>query len=171
MRVCVCVRECACVCAYMYTRACMHACVCVCPCMVQCINVYIIVGLIRTEEELKEAINVLLPESGYILCPGIPVEMYKDCLEVVRFHSKEVHCFLESPFEHYEAVSCLLWHGPPYKKILQCHPVHDSCTSCKKGTCICVSALQQVMVCSLFLCRCTATYHSLPLRLSSVIRS
>ena len=140
MCVCVCVCACACthvcVCVRVCVRTCVHvrACmrVCVYPCMVQCINVYIIVGLIRTEEELKEAINVLLPESGYILCPGIPVEMYEDCLEVMRFHSKEVHCFLESPFERYEAVSCLLWHRPPYNNMLQCHPMHDSCTSCKK---------------------------------------
>ena len=110
----------------------MHMYVCIHACIVQCINVYIIVGLIRTEEELKEAINVLLPESGYILCPGIPVELYKDCVEVVRFHSKVVHCFLEPPFERYEAVSCLLWHRPPYKKMLHCHPIHNSCTSCKK---------------------------------------
>ena len=107
---------------------------CVCACVrayVHVCDIYIHVGLIRTEAELKEAIKVLLPESGYILCPGIPVEMYKNCLEVVRFHSK-VHCSLEPPFEHYEATSCLLWHRPPYKKTLQCHPMHNSCTSCKK---------------------------------------
>lgn len=88
--------------------------------------------MIRTDAELLEAVNVLLPESGYVLCPGIPMELYSDCVEVVRFHSKEVRCFLEPTCERYEATGCLLWHKPPYKKMLQCHPMHDSCTSCKK---------------------------------------
>ena len=61
------------------------------------------IGLIRTEAELKEAVSILLPELGYVLCPGIPVEMYKDCLEVVRFHSREVQCLLEVPYERCEA--------------------------------------------------------------------
>ena len=71
--------------------------------------------------------SVLLPES----CPGIPVELYKDCVEV-QFYTKEVHCFLEPPFERYEAMSCLLWHRPPYKKMFHCHPIHNSCISCKE---------------------------------------
>ena len=104
-----------------------------CVCVYIC-DVYMCMytGLIRSEVELKEAISILLPESGYVLCPGIPAELYKNCLEVVRFHSKEVHCFLEPPFERYEAIYCLLWHRPPYRKMLQCHPMHNSCTSCKK---------------------------------------
>ena len=64
-----CVRE-KCVCV----SVCVCVCVCVCGIVHEC--VHNIVGLITIEE-------VLLAESGYILCPGIQVEMYKDCLEVV----------------------------------------------------------------------------------------
>ena len=58
---------------------CVHACVCVC---VYICDVYMCMytGLIRSEVELKEAISILLPESGYVLCPGIPAELYKNCL-------------------------------------------------------------------------------------------
>ena len=47
-------------------------------------------GMIRADAELLEAVHVLLPESGYVLCPGIPVDLYRYCWQVVRFHSKEV---------------------------------------------------------------------------------
>ena len=82
--------------------------------------------------EFVEAVKVLLPESGYVFCPGISVVAYRDFFEVLHYHSKEIHCILEPPIERYEATDCLLWHEPAYQKTNLCHPIHDSCSSCKK---------------------------------------
>lgn len=93
---------------------------------------YLHIGCIASEDQFVEVLNTLLPESGYVYCPGISVEAYRDYFEVVRYHSKEVRCILEPPIECYEAAKCLLWHKPSYKKTAYCHPMHNSCNACKK---------------------------------------
>ena len=80
------------------------------------------IGLVTNDTEFVEAENMLLPGSGYVFCPGISVAAYRDVFKVLHYHSKEVHCILEAPFEWYEATYCLLWHKAAYQRTNLCHP-------------------------------------------------
>ena len=44
-----------------------------------------------SDHEFAEIVRMLLPESGYVYCPGISVVAYRDFFEVLHYHSKEVH--------------------------------------------------------------------------------
>lgn len=39
---------------------------------------FCISGVIHTDEEFRSALSLVLPDSGYVLCPGIPIDKYED---------------------------------------------------------------------------------------------
>ena len=47
--------------------------------------------MISSDDDFVEAVKTILPESGYVFCPGILVVAYRDFFEVLHYHSKEVH--------------------------------------------------------------------------------
>ena len=51
-----------------------------------------ICGFVNSSEEFVEAVSTVLPQSGYVYCPGISVVAYKDYFEILHFHSYKVKC-------------------------------------------------------------------------------
>ena len=87
--------------------------------------------MIHTEEEFRSKLSLILPECGYVICPGIPVQKYEECFSVLHHHTKGVQV-LDRPIKRYEADLCLRWHKPSNLKNPVGHDVHDVCVNCKK---------------------------------------
>jgi len=71
-------------------------------------------------------VKQLLPESGYVICPGIvnyPSE--------VRFKNKHLHEWGE-PFNRLDLDNCEIWHIPNNNKQLASSPLYNACKPCKQ---------------------------------------
>lgn len=90
-----------------------------------------IAGLIDSVAAFQGAVSLILPSTGFVLCPGFPLEGYNDRYKVVRFHMKGVHVMSE-PIQRYEAEDCLLWHKPSNREQKVGDALRDVCTNCKK---------------------------------------
>ena len=121
----MCVCECACACV------CMHVCGAFTLNPVTSRVLYAFLGVIHTDEELRSALSLILPDSGYVICPGIPVDRYEDCFAVLHCHTKGVQV-LQFPVKRYEAETCMRWHKPSNLRYPVGHYLHDVCANCKK---------------------------------------
>ena len=89
-----------------------------------------LIGFIEWESA-EATINQILPRSGNVLCPGFPVDGYRDRFNVIRFHMRGVRV-IKDPVERYESENCLVWHIPSNQKTKVCHTLHNVCDNCKK---------------------------------------
>lgn len=80
------------------------------------------------------AVSLILLSTGFVLCPGFPLEGYIDWYEVIRFHMKGVHIITE-PVQCYEAEGCLMWHKPSNREVKVGEALWDVCNNCKKVCC------------------------------------
>ena len=89
------------------------------------------VGVVQTDDEFHLDLSFILPNSGFLLCPGIPVEKYEDGFAVLYTHTKGVQV-LQHPVKRFEAEACVRWHKPSNMKTSVGHCLHDICKSCVK---------------------------------------
>ena len=82
-------------------------------------------------EEFRSALLHISPDSGYVICPGIPSDKYEDCFAVLRCHTKGVQ-ILQHPIKRYEAETCTRWHKPSNLRYPVGHHLHNVCVNCKK---------------------------------------
>ena len=87
-------------------------------------------GSIHSNDEFNSVVRMLLPDSGYVLCPGLCASDYEDKQSVIRFQSSEVHIIRE-PIVRYESNQCILWHNPSNRQLNLLHKLHV-CNECKK---------------------------------------
>ena len=74
----------------------------------------------------------MVPGSGFVCCPGLPCEAYKDCYTVIRYHSNVLNVITQ-PVDRYESKNCSLWHQPPrWSGLKDRVELKDTCTNCKK---------------------------------------
>ena len=51
-------------------------------------------GLVTSDHEFVEVVRMLLPESGYVYCPGISVVAYRDFFEVLHYLARRCTALL-----------------------------------------------------------------------------
>lgn len=91
-----------------------------------------ILGVFKTDDELDDLVRKLVPGSGFVCCPGLPCDAYKDCYEVIRYHSNVLN-IITLPTERYESKDCCLWHkAPRWSTFKDKVDLKDTCTNCKK---------------------------------------
>ena len=91
----------------------------------------IFAGLIDSVTAFQCAVSIIVPCTGFVLCPGFPLEGYNDRYNVIRFHMKGVHIITE-PVQRYEAEGCLMWHKPSNRELKVGDALRDVCSNCKK---------------------------------------
>ncbi len=89
------------------------------------------IGVVQTDEDFRSAVSIILPDSGYARCPGLPTVEYEDVFSVVHHHTKGVHV-IEAPIKRYESDFCVRWHKPSNGKNRVGTSLHDVCANCKK---------------------------------------
>ena len=82
-------RVCVYMCMYVHKYVCIVWCVYTQSSDFSCV-LYAFLGVVHTDEELRSALSLILPDSGYVICPGIPVDRYEDCFAVLHCHTKGV---------------------------------------------------------------------------------
>ena len=79
--------------------------------------------------EITTQLNTLLPNSKFILCPGIR-EYGKEFGESIRFQSKNLRVWTH-PHQRHDSNQCLLWHKPSNFQLSVDSPLYGLCTNCK----------------------------------------
>jgi len=82
-------------------------------------------GSVKSEEFLS-CLRHLLPDSGYVICPGI-----SSYPSGIRFKTKHLHEWGE-PFNHLDSDTCELWHIPNNSKQMPSSVLYNACKSCKQ---------------------------------------
>ena len=80
--------------------------------------------------EISGILDMLLANSGYVLCPGIR-EYDSQYGEYIRFKSKNLRIWGES-LERHDSMECLLWHKPINTKTASSKLQYNVCVSCKR---------------------------------------
>jgi len=75
--------------------------------------------MVFTEQDFIELCNNLLQSKGFVFCPGIGYQHYKDnYYSVIRFHKNDIK-FATCPFQHVDVVGCSLWYKLPKNATMQ----------------------------------------------------
>ena len=79
-------------------------------------------------QEIRSMLDMLLENSGYVLCPGI--KTYESSFsEYIRFIPKQLRIW-KDPLR-YDSEECSLWHKPNNVRISSEDDLFDLCPSCK----------------------------------------
>ncbi len=79
--------------------------------------------------EIRELLDTLLANSGFVMCPGI--HDFKEQYEMtVRFQSKHLRVW-NHPHSLHDSYECLLWHKPGNIRTAVDSPLYNVCSGCK----------------------------------------
>ena len=90
-------------------------------------------GVVKTDDELDDLVRKLAPGSGFVYCPGVLCDAYKDFYKVIRYHSNVLKFYVITlPTEQYESKDCCLWHKAHQWSVFKAKvDLKDICTNCK----------------------------------------